>query len=47
MVNLIGYKNAFKYANNLKIKILSKLEKHGEKAKDLRNTIEFILGRNF
>ena len=47
LVNLIGYKNAFKYANNLKIKILSKLEKHGEKAKDLRNTIEFILGRNF
>tara|TARA_B100001093_G_scaffold507889_1_gene569135 strand:- start:1201 stop:1821 length:621 start_codon:yes stop_codon:yes gene_type:complete len=47
LINLIGYKNAFNYANNLKIKILRKLEKRGKKAKDLIETIEFILGRNF
>ena len=47
LINLIGYKNAFNYANNLKTKILRKLEKRGKKAKDLIETIEFILGRNF
>ena len=47
LINLLGYENAFKYANNLKKKILIKLKKHGKKAKDLSDTIEFILGRNF
>ena len=45
--NLMGYKKAYMYANNLKKKILLKLKKHGKKAEDLTNTIEFILGRNF
>ena len=47
LINLMGYEKAHKYANNLKKKILIKLKKHGKKAKDLSNTIEFILGRNF
>jgi farnesyl diphosphate synthase len=47
LINLMGYKKAYKYANNLKINILRKLTKHGKKAKDLNETIEFILGRNF
>ena len=47
LINLLGYKNAYKYANNLKIKILRKLKKYGRKAEDLNQTIEFILGRNF
>tara|TARA_Y100001936_G_scaffold245158_1_gene286684 strand:+ start:18 stop:893 length:876 start_codon:yes stop_codon:yes gene_type:complete len=47
LVNLMGYEKAYKYANNLKIKILLKLKKHGKNANDLRDTIEFILGRNF
>ena len=47
LINLIGYKKAYMFANNLKIKILRKLKKHGKKAKDLTETIEFILGRNF
>ena len=47
LVNLMGYEKAYKYANNLKRKILLKLEKHGKNTKDLTNTIEFILGRNF
>jgi geranylgeranyl diphosphate synthase type II len=47
LLNLIGDKKAYMYANKLKKKILRKLKKHGKKAKDLTNTIEFILGRNF
>jgi len=47
LINLMGYKKAYNYANNLKKKILLKLTKHGKKAKDLSDTIEFILGRNF
>ena len=47
LINLMGYEKAYNYANNLKKKILLKLKKHGKKAKDLSDTIEFILGRNF
>ena len=47
LINLMGYNNAYKYANNLKINILRKLKKHGRKAKDLNDIVEFILGRNF
>ena len=42
----MGYEKAYNYANNLKRNILLKLKKHGKNAKDLTNTIEFILGRN-
>ena len=47
LINLLGYENAFKYANNLKKKILLKLKKHGKNAKELIDTIEFIQARNF
>ncbi len=47
LVDLIGYKKAYKYAYNLKKKILLKLKKHGKKARDLEDTIEFILKRTF
>jgi farnesyl diphosphate synthase len=47
LLNLIGEKKAYMYAYNIKKKILLKLKKHGKKAEDLTNTIEFILGRNF
>ena len=47
LINLLGYKKAYNYANILKKKILLKLKKHGKKAKDLSETIEFILERNF
>ena len=47
LVNLMGEKKAYLYAFNLKKKILLKLKKHGKKAKNLINTIEFILSRNF
>ena len=47
LINLMGYEKAFKYAENLKKKILLKLKKRGKNAKDLIDTIEFILNRNF
>ena len=47
LINLIGYKNAYNYANKLQKKILLKLKKHGKNANDLSKTIEFILERNF
>ena len=47
LINLMGYEKAYNYANNLKKNILLKLKKHGKNAKDLTETIEFILGRNF
>jgi farnesyl diphosphate synthase len=47
LVNLFGYEKSLKYADKLKKKILLKLKKHGKNAKDLTDTIEFILNRNF
>jgi farnesyl diphosphate synthase len=47
LVNLVGEKKAYLYAFNLRKKILLKLKKHGKKADNLINTINFILGRNF
>ena len=47
LIKLMGYKNAFKYANKLKKKILLKLKKHGKNANSLIDTIEFIFDRNF
>ena len=47
LVSLIGYEKAHTYARKLKKNILSKLSKHGKKADNLINTVEFILERNF
>ena len=47
LVALIGYKKAYSYAHKLQKNILSKLSKHGKKANNLINTVEFILERNF
>ena len=47
IINLVGYNNTYNYAVKLKKKILRKLEKHGNKANDLKNIINFILERKF
>ncbi len=47
LINLLGYKKAFTYAEKLKKKILLKLIKHGKNTKDLTDTINFIIERNF
>ena len=45
IINLVGYDYSKDYAINLKKKILRNLEKHGNKANDLKNIINFILER--
>ena len=47
LLNLMGEKKAYLFANNLKRKILRKLEKHGKSTEELISTIEFILERKF
>ena len=46
LISLLGYKNTIKYTNKLKLSIFKKLSKFGEKAEDLKSTIEYILNRN-
>ena len=47
IINLVGYKYAYNYAVKLKRKILRKLEKHGNKANDLKEIVKFILERKY
>ena len=47
IISLIGYEKSNSFALQLKKNILSKLKKHGKKANNLINTVEFILERNF
>ncbi len=47
LLKLMGEKKAFLYSKNLRKNILRKLRKHGKKAKDLINTINFIVERKF
>ena len=46
IISLLGYENAVKYANKLKLNIYNKLKSHNKKANDLRETINFIMERN-
>ena len=45
LIGLLGYKNTVKYGDRLKLEILSKIKKFGNKNKDLSNTINYILIR--
>ena len=47
LINLFGYEKAYSFAYKLKKNILKKLLKHGRKADDLVDTVNFILGRDF
>ena len=47
ILKLMGEKKAFLYAERLKKNILNKLGKHGKKARELINTIDFIFERKF
>ena len=46
LIGLLGYKNTIKYANNLLLKINSKLKKYGSKSRNLSETLNYILNRN-
>ena len=46
LISLLGYKNTIKYSNKLKLNIFKKLKVFGNKANDLKSTIEYILERS-
>ena len=46
LISLLGYKNTIKYANNLILRINSKLKKYGSKSRNLSETLDYILNRN-
>ena len=46
LISLLGLKNTIKYRNKLKLNIFKKLNNFGEKAEELKDTIEYILNRN-
>jgi len=47
LVNLLGYEETINFAKNLKKKIDQQIKKHGTKANDLLDSVEFILKRKF
>ncbi len=46
LISLLGYKNTIKYTYNLKLKIYKQLKVFGDKAQDLKNTIDYIIVRS-
>ena len=46
LISLLGYKNTIKYSNKLKFNIFKRLKVFGNKANDLKSTIEYILARS-
>ena len=47
LVNLIGYKKTFNFAINYKKKLDDQIKRYGNKAKDLSDSVKFILERKF
>jgi len=47
LVNLLGYEQTLKFANNLKKKIHKQIDIYGIKSHDLIQSVEFILDRKF
>jgi len=46
LIGLLGYENTIKYSKNLKLNIFESLDEFGNKASDLKDTIEYIMVRN-
>ena len=46
LISLLGYKNTIKYSDKLKHNLFKKLYVFGNKAEDLKNTVEYIIKRN-
>ncbi len=46
LISLLGHKNAIKYSNNIKSKIINNLNKYGSKSKNINETLNYILLRN-
>jgi farnesyl diphosphate synthase len=46
LISLLGYKNAIKYSDKIKFKIIKDLNKYGSNSKSLKETLDYILTRN-
>ena len=46
LISLLGYKNTIKYSDKLKLNIFKSLDKFGDKASDLKDTIDYIMVRS-
>ena len=46
LISLLGYENAIKYSNKIKSNITSDLNRYGQKAKNINETLRYILTRN-
>ena len=47
LVNLLGYNETLSFASKLKNNITKKIKNYGIKSKDLLQSVEFILNREF
>jgi farnesyl diphosphate synthase len=45
LISLLGYKNAIKYSNKIKSKIIQDLRKYGSNSKNINETLNYILTR--
>jgi farnesyl diphosphate synthase len=45
LISLLGYKNAVKYSNEIKSKIIEDLKKYGSNSKNINETLNYILIR--
>ena len=45
LISLLGYKNAIKYTNIIKSKIIKNLKKYGNESKNINKTLTYILTR--
>ena len=46
LISLLGYKNTINYLELLKNKIFKQLNNFGDKSKDLKETLDFVLSRS-
>jgi farnesyl diphosphate synthase len=46
LISLLGYKNAIKYRDKIKSKIINDLKKYGSRANNISETLNYILTRN-
>ncbi len=46
LISLLGYKNAIKYSDKIKSKIINNLKKYGSGSKNICETLDYILIRN-
>ena len=46
LISLLGYKNAIKYSDKIKFKIINDLKKFNSNSNNLNETLDYILTRN-